>query len=324
MIFNSLISRGNVITWVMWLQIFHVGAFVPSVVKPVINPAATRSHLLEPLKLSSSTTIPRITTDAIKDLNRNGYVVLKNFIPSELALELKADVANLRSQGKFKIAKIGQDSTNTLNTDIRIAETCFIGQTKLQEVPNTARQKLYDVLDGVRSDLSGNPLLDEIDSNGQLKKAAPSLDASLSELLYAYYPLGGFYRRHVDSVQNSASVLRTYSLLLYLNDEWKESDGGCLRIHLDSGGDFLPVNEEPNFVDVEPRASTLVLFKSDKIPHEVLDTTAERNAVVGWFNRPFSSADISSLVSESDKIRGVMLAVAAGLVTFGVISIISG
>jgi Rps23 Pro-64 3,4-dihydroxylase Tpa1-like proline 4-hydroxylase len=310
---------------VLWLQIFHVGAFVPSVVKPVINPAATtRSHLLEPLKLSSSTTIPRITTDAIKDLKRNGYVVLKNFIPSELALELKADVANLRSQGKFKIAKIGQDSTNTLNTDIRIAETCFIGQTKLQQVPNTARQKLYDVLDGVRSDLSGNTLLDEIDSNDQLRKAAPSLDASLSELLYAYYPLGGFYRRHVDSVQNSASVLRTYSLLLYLNDEWKESDGGCLRIHLDSGGDFLPLNEEPNFVDVEPRASTLVLFKSDKIPHEVLDTTAERNAVVGWFNRPFSSADISSLASESDKIRGAMLAVAAGLVTFGVISIISG
>lgn len=314
----------HILSWVFGLQVVcHVFAFTPSIgTTPfIINP--TRSHRLNHLNLSSST-IPRITTDALKDLNTKGYVILENFIPNELALELKADVANLRSLGKFKVAKIGQDSTNTLNTDIRVAETCFLGTNKLQESPNNARQKLYDILDGVRSDLSGNSLLDETDSNGQLKKAAPSLDASLSELLYAYYPLGGFYRRHVDSVQNSASVLRTYSLLLYLNDEWKESDGGCLRIHLDSGGDFLPPNEAPYFIDVEPKASTLVLFKSDKIPHEVLDTTAERNAVVGWFNRPLSSSDISSLASESDKLRGAMLAVAAGLVTFGVISIISG
>lgn len=315
-----------IITWMIWLQIVHVGAFVPSIGQTVVPPIPTTrsSHSrLEPLNLSSST-IPRITADDTRDLNKNGYVILDNFISSDLALELKSDVANLRSKGKFKIAKIGQDSTNTLNTDIRVAETCFLGETKLQDVPNGARQKLYDILDGVRSDLSGNPLLDEVDSNGQLEKAAPSLDPSLSELLYAHYPLGGFYRRHVDSVQNSASVLRTYSLLLYLNDEWKESDGGCLRIHLDSGGDYLPINEEPNFIDVEPKASTLVLFKSDKIPHEVLDTTVERNAVVGWFNRPLSSADISSLASESNKVRGAMLAVAAGLVTFGVISIISG
>lgn len=314
----------QVLLWTFGLQVVcHIFAFTPSIgTTPFINP--TRSHTrLNHLNLSAST-IPRITTDSLNDLNTKGYVILDNFIPTELALELKADVANLRSLGKFKVAKIGQDSTNTLNTDIRVAETCFLGPNKLQEMPNNARQKLYDILDGVRSDLSGNSLLDETDSNGQLKKAAPSLDASLSELLYAYYPLGGFYRRHVDSVQNSASVLRAYSLLLYLNDEWKESDGGCLRIHLDSGGDFLPPNEAPNFIDVEPKASTLVLFKSDKIPHEVLNTTAERNAVVGWFNRPLSSSDISSLASESDKIRGAMLAVAAGLVTFGVISIISG
>ena len=87
--------------------------------------------------------------------------------------------------------------------------------------------------------------------------------------------------------------MRSYSLLLYLNEDWTEEDGGQLRIHLDSGGDFLPPGEEPKYIDVEPRGGTLVLFKSDQIPHEVLDTKAERVAVVGWYNRPYSSADLS-------------------------------
>lgn len=90
-----------------------------------------------------------------------------------------------------------------------------------------------------------------------------------------------------------------------------------MRIHLDSGGDYLPEGEEEDFVDVEPKGSTLVLFKSDKIPHEVLDTEKERLAIVGWFNRPVSSADISQLASEEDKRRGMMLAAALGLVTYG-------
>ncbi len=265
----------------------------------------------------------------IQKLNRDGFVVLENFLPPTLVSELRNDVDALRSKGKFNIAKIGQDSTNALNTDIRIAETCFLGRNKpeldIADVSANARNELYDILETLRSDLSGNELLDEKDaSTGEVMKGAAALDNTLSELLYAYYPRGGFYRRHTDAVANSASVLRTYSLLLYLNNEWKESDGGCLRMHLDSGKDFLPEGEEPNFKDVNPEGGTLVLFKSDKVPHEVLDTNAERMAVVGWYNRPVTSADISSLASEGDKMRGVALLVAAGLVTYGVVSIVAG
>ncbi len=278
--------------------------------------------------LLSASQMPRIGDSSIQELAKNGYVIIKDFIGPDLVQALRNDVNLLRSSNKFNIAKIGQDSLNKLNTEIRVAETCFLGEGKLQDMSkndDAARTQLYNVLNQLQSDLSGNSILDVNDSsNGELIKAAPALDKSLSELLYAYYPKGGFYRRHTDAVQKSASVLRTYSLLIYLNSDWKESDGGCLRIHLDSGGDFLPEGEEPNFIDVEPKAGTLVLFKSDKIPHEVLDTNTERTAVVGWYNRPLSSADIASLASEEDKVRGIMLLVAAGLVTFGVISIITG
>jgi len=40
-------------------------------------------------------------------------------------------------------------------------------------------------------------------------------------------------------------------------------------MHFDSGGDELPEGEEPTFLDIEPKAGTLVLFKSEKVPHEV-------------------------------------------------------
>lgn len=109
-----------------------------------------------------------------------------DFLPSGLVQDLRDDIENLREKEKFNIAKIGQDSTNTLNTDIRIAETCFIGESKLQDVPSSSRNKLYQVLESLRSDLSGNDKLDVKYSSGELIKAAPALDASLSELLYAY------------------------------------------------------------------------------------------------------------------------------------------
>jgi Rps23 Pro-64 3,4-dihydroxylase Tpa1-like proline 4-hydroxylase len=76
---------------------------------------------------------------------------------------------------------------------------------------------------------------------------------------------------------------------MYLNNQWTKKDGGCLRsIHLDSGKDFLPEGEEPNYIDVEPKGGSLVLFKSDMIPHGVLNTNAER-LTYKYFQRSYKS-----------------------------------
>lgn len=301
------------------LSFLDASAFTPSY-RYHGTPSSTKSSMV-----AANPGVSNISDQSIKELSSKGYVVLPDFLSPALVSSLNQDVKSLRNVNKFKVARIGQDFSNTLNTDIRIAETCFIGESKLQDIASSDRNMLYSLLDQTRQSLSGNVLLDEISpTTGELDKGAPALDKSLSELLYAYYPEGGFYRRHVDAVPNSASILRSYSLLLYLNKDWKESDGGHLRIHLDSGGDFLPTDEEPNYVDIEPRGGTLVLFKSDKIPHEVLDTNSERMAVVGWYNRPYSSADLSSLASEEDQKKGMMLMMAAGLVVTGLGMIIAG
>ncbi len=47
--------------------------------------------------------------------------------------------------------------------------------------------------------------------------------------------------------------------------------------------------------------------------------------MVGWYNRPVTCADISSLASGGDKMSGIIaLLVAAELVTYGVVSIVAG
>lgn len=306
----------------------------------VINtPIHTRVLPLSPLKATDTSPlptsgksnsggdndIPRIDPSDLETLQDQGYVIIDDFLPAESWMEaLRGDVLNLRKENKFKIAKIGQDSTNTLNEEIRVAETCFIGREKpeLKDVRNPTREKLYDILEALRVDLQ------EAGQN--------SLDPNLSEFLYAYYPKGGFYRRHRDAVKGSASWLREYSLLLYLNEEEYDPDvdGGRLRMHFDSGGDFLPAGEAPLFQDVDAYGGTLVIFESNRFPHEVLDTVAERFAVVGWYNRPMTLADLSDVTDggsgggvasslTDDPVRLATLAVAAGLVTVGLINILS-
>ena len=77
-------------------------------------------------------------------------------------------------------------------------------------------------------------------------------------------------------------------MLLYLTpDDWREADGGQLRIH--GAGDAANgglQSAHGAMRDVAPTAGTLVLFDSAAVPHEVLPTRRERTVVVGWFLEP--------------------------------------
>lgn len=89
------------------------------------------------------------------------------------------------------------------------------------------------------------------------------------EMHYAVYPVGTFYKRHLDRFQSDSG--RKLSIICYLNDTWTEADGGQLRLHLKSGE-----------LDILPLAGRIVVFESDKIEHEVLTAHKERRSVTGW------------------------------------------
>ena len=259
---------------------------------------------------TSATDLARLSPEHLQELADKKYVIIPNFLPAALQEDLRTDVSELRAADKFNVAKIGQDATNALNTQIRVAETCFLGPGRYTDVPSPAREELYATLDKARQDLANY--------------FEQPLDSQLTELLYAYYPQGGFYRRHRDAIPGSASILREYSLLLYLNKDWKDEDGGKLRMHFDGGGDAVPEGGEPNFMDISPQGGTLVLFESDAVPHEVLDTQKERIAVIGWYNKKMTLSDVADISGrEGNPMQIAMLGVAAALVTLGLAQILS-
>lgn len=247
-------------------------------------------------------TRPALGASHLAELKSTGFTVVPNYLPPQAVQALQADVETLTAEGRFAAAGVGEASTNRLADEVRRCEQCFVfpafkhGGGGAQ----AGRDELYGVLDGLQSSLEAG--------------TGVALDRLLCEGLYARYPNGGYYRRHVDAVAGTASDIRQWSYLLYLNTEWSESDGGCLRIHTDGGGEAAPPGASPSYVDVEPRAGTLVLFRST-IPHEVLNTSARRLAVAGWFNTP---------VGGSGARRTLIAGLAAALVVGGAAKFVLG
>jgi len=89
---------------------------------------------------------------------------------------------------------------------------------------------------------------------------------------YAVYKIGDFYERHMDAFKNYKN--RVLSTVLYLNEEWQSDDGGELLIY----------DEAENLIErVVPKMGTLVIFLSEKFPHEVLVAKKKRYGIAGWF-----------------------------------------
>ncbi len=94
------------------------------------------------------------------------------------------------------------------------------------------------------------------------------------EAHYATYHEGDFYRRHVDSFKGRAS--RVVSLVLYLNEQWQQADGGALQV-------YNRENENEVCGIVLPQAGRMALFMSEEIPHEVLPANRTRYSIACWF-----------------------------------------
>jgi SM-20-related protein len=92
-----------------------------------------------------------------------------------------------------------------------------------------------------------------------------------TQLHYAHYPIGAFYKRHVDRFADDSG--RVISLVFYLNENWIEGDGGELVLYgLEQQAQFR----------VPPCAGTMVAFRSEQFPHEVLPTHKARLSLTGW------------------------------------------
>ena len=92
------------------------------------------------------------------------------------------------------------------------------------------------------------------------------------EFHYTLYEAGSFYKKHVDQFRNNDS--RQYSMIMYLNKNWKKDDGGELCIH-----------HKDQLQNIAPENGKAVFFKSSELEHEVLITHKPRMSVTGWLKQ---------------------------------------
>ncbi len=88
----------------------------------------------------------------------------------------------------------------------------------------------------------------------------------------AKYPVGTFYKKHIDRHTSESS--RVLSFIFYLHQEWNQSDGGELALY-----------EQDNLLtEITPMPGSFICFLSDKFPHEVKLTQRERRSLTGWIH----------------------------------------
>lgn len=89
------------------------------------------------------------------------------------------------------------------------------------------------------------------------------------EFHYTLYEKGSFYKTHIDQFHKNGN--RAYSMVMYLNENWKLGDGGELRVHHEGGAE-----------NISPMHGKSVFFKSNELAHEVLLTHEPRMSITGW------------------------------------------
>lgn len=197
--------------------------------------------------------------DTIADsLVEPGYILLEHAMPHELLAALLVHFNHMNNDD-FKRAGIGRKADFQLQETIRSDQIYWLGKTAQTEE------------DVVSSFLAWMEQL-RIGINRRL-----FLGLFDYESHFARYAAGAFYKKHVDafSGHQQGQSNRVLSTVLYLNEEWKESDGGELVLYAENSDHVLQ--------KVSPTFGRLIIFLSEKFPHEVLPATRERKSIAGWF-----------------------------------------
>jgi SM-20-related protein len=195
--------------------------------------------------------------DAITNgLADRGFAVVPGFLARKSVTALRGDGMRRRAAGEFHAASIGRSGTAECDASIRGDSICWLHEG----APTAPERALFAQLEALCVALNG----------------ALFLGISEFEAHYACYPPGAGYVRHVDRFRDDAA--RVISLVLYLNDDWRDTDGGALRIYATRDAN-TPTCELP------PSGGTLVAMRSDTLPHEVLPAITERWSIAGWLRR---------------------------------------
>lgn len=199
----------------------------------------------------SPTTTEQQNQEIINALSQQGWCVIENYFPLQLAQQLANEALHLYQNQQMQAAGIGRGNQFQRNTDIR--QDCIYWLNN----KSPAQQQYLEKMETLKLEL-----------NRKLYLGLKELEAH-----YAVYPPGGFYQKHLDSFQGTAN--RIVSVVTYLNFNWPKDAGGELLIY--------PPEDDLLIVSVTPEAGKLIVFLSEEIPHAVKAAQQQRLSIAGWF-----------------------------------------
>ena len=189
-----------------------------------------------------------------QEIYNKSYVVVDDFVDEGFRKALLKEQIDLLNQGQFTKAAIGKGDQRQVRTEIRSDEVLWMDSTALSPLQAIFWEKVAEVQ--------------------QVLNRRCFLGLKSFEGHFARYPIGSFYKRHLD--QFHAVPHRIVTIILYLNESWTEADGGQLRMY------FPQEDGSERVEDVLPLGGRLVVFLSEEIPHEVLPTQKDRISITGW------------------------------------------
>lgn len=187
----------------------------------------------------------------IQGLIDNGYGCCDDFITPFTINGLSANITRLIAAGSMRTAGIG--SMNDFHTNALI------------------RSDTVNWIENDSTDPHEAVYLKKINNFINHLNTTCYTSIKTFECHYANYEKGTFYKRHLDQFKNNKG--RKYSIVLYLNQDWKEEDGGMLSLY--------PKGKEQK--DITPLGGRMVFFRSNEMEHEVQPSlTRERRSIAGW------------------------------------------
>lgn len=196
-----------------------------------------------------------LLNDQIVDaIATTGCYVGASVIDAELVIALRGHLQILHARQSLRAAQVGRAATLTSVTELRGDSIAWLDQNVL----NPAEARAMELINSLRAALN----------------KALYIGAMDTECHYARYPVGAFYKTHLDRFGDHD--LRVVSLIFYLNAHWRDHQGGELLIHHQTGN---------RIQRVLPRCGTMVAFLSAQFPHEVLPATRPRLSLTGWMRR---------------------------------------
>jgi SM-20-related protein len=185
----------------------------------------------------------------ISSFLENKVGLINDFLNEDLSSHLIENLLLLLQEKQLKMAGVGNNSKLLNNKSIR-------------------GDVIY-WLDRKHENVHENRFLDIIDEFVKYLNRTCYSGITGYEFHYAFYEKGSFYKRHLDQFRNTQN--RAFSMIMYLNDDWKVGNGGELCIY---HNDHTQI--------ISPTNGKCVFFKSSELEHEVLLSHQPRMSITGW------------------------------------------